>query len=94
MERRILCIADIPQVFGHDPVEHVVDRGKHGVTAPEILVELDLFLRPAPSLIGFIGRVFFQEKLRPCQPEPVDALLHIPHHEHVVPAEPLPGNGV
>ena len=31
--------------------------------------------------------VFFHEQLRPCLPEPVDALFDIPHHKH-------PGNAV
>ena len=52
-------------------------------------MKLDLLVRP---LLFFVGLIFLHKKLRSCQAEFVDALLHIPHHEHVGLPVPLPGD--
>ena len=49
-------------------------------------MQIDPDLRPLVCLR--IGVIFLHKKLRPGQAETVDALLHVPHHEHIGDALP------
>ena len=70
-------------------IKHIIDTGQHRLPAPEVLLQFNHLARsPFPGICF----VFIHEQLRPGQTEPVYALLHIPHHEHVGMAGPFPGN--
>ena len=88
-----VVVGDAPKLRYHDLPEEGVDAFEDLRAAPEILEQVDPLgpaVRPLP-LVDPVGVKFLHKKLRPGEAEPVDALLHIPHHENVVP--PLPGAG-
>ena len=72
----------IPVVSVHYALEHGVDSLSHCIFAPEIVAQVDL----DAFLFGFlcIKRIFCSEYLRLGQPELVDALLDVAHHEQIV----------
>ena len=49
-------------------------------------MQLDLLMA---ALLCRVSLIFFQKQLRAGQPELIDALLHVAHHEHVGAAEAL-----
>ena len=82
IKRRLVVIHNPSQFPAHDPAEHVVHTVQHLRPAPEIFMKVD----PLPVAVpGIVGGIFFHEQFRPRKAEPVDALLHIPHHKDVVP---------
>ena len=87
IQSRRLVVFHTAQLFPHNLPENKVDPGKHLGAASEIPVQIDPLAGP---VLQRVRLVFFHEQLRPGQPEPVDALLHISHHENVVnpPADP------
>ena len=62
---------------------------KNRIPAAEVLLKLDHLTW---TFLPCIGGIFFHKKLRSCQTEPVDALLHVSYHKHVWMADPLSGN--
>ena len=90
-------VLDIAQILRHNLKKYLVDAVKNRRPAPEILAQLYLppslcpGLRHPAVLAVLIALVLLHEQLRAGQAELVDALLHISHHEHVRPPEPLRG---
>ena len=92
MQGRILRIADISEIFCHDPVKDIIDPGQHRIPASEVLMKLDFEIRAVFLRLRRISMVFFQKQFRSCQAEAVNALFYIPHHKHIVLAETLTRN--
>ena len=89
IEGRLLRVPDSSQALCHNLEKYMVDAGQHRIPAAEILLQLNEHIGVR---IPGIGVIFHHKQLRHCQPEPVNALLHIPHHEHIGIPQPLPGN--
>ena len=82
-----LPVIDAPQFPAHDFAEDLIDRIKYLSPASEILVKID----PHAGFPVLIVMVFLQEQPRFRLSETIDTLLHISHHETVIP--PLPAAG-
>ena len=80
MERRVVIIAV------HDHLEDPVDGVANGPAAPEVVVQIDADGILVPPAAVFLVPVAKDLRLR--QPELIDALLDIAHHEQIV----LPGD--
>ena len=92
MQGCILCITDVAEIFCHDPVKNIVDPGQNRVTTSKVLMQLNLKGRAVLGLLRRIGMIFFQKEFRSCQTEAINALLHIPHHKHVMLTETFAGD--
>ncbi len=76
---RVIKFTDLGR---HYPPEYEVHRVYDLAPAPEVPVKLyhPVFI----TLVAMPGIVLGKEQVRPCLPEPVNALLYIAHHEHVM----------
>ena len=77
----VFIVVDFGQPGRHAPGKDAVGELQNFPSGAEVLAQGD---QPAPGLAGLIGRVFFQEQPGLGQPEAVDALLYVAHHEPVV----------
>ena len=91
VERRCVIIGNGPQIRLHQLPEQEVYTFQHLLPASEILLQINAKAAFLPRTIPVI---LLNEQLRPCQPEAVDTLLHIPHHKQVVQPSAFPGNAV
>ena len=81
IQRRVIVVLDPAELSAHQPAEHIVHAVQHLPAAAEVLVKID----PLPLTVRqAVGIVFLHKKLRSRQAEPIDALLHISHHEDVI----------
>ena len=89
MQGRILIVDNASHFPPHNPCKNRIYTVKHLPAASEILMEINphgMISRLSVSLM------LFQKQLRPCQPEFINTLLHIPHHKTIVPALRFPAD--
>ena len=81
-QRLVLGIFHVRRVRGHEGAEQAVDQIHDFLFAAEVAVEVDhLSVWIGPCLVSAVA---VQEQFRLCQPEFIDALLYVSHHEDVV----------
>ena len=83
IERRILIVCHPAKVRIHNFIEDIITVIHHLLTASEILMKIDSLLH---TVIDIKPSVLFHEKLRSRQTEPINTLLDITDHKHVVSA--------
>ena len=79
-------VVHLPHLPGHDAAKHKVGSRKHLPPGAEVLAQQHLSWLPLLRLLcRSVGQIFLQKNGGVRQPEPIDALLHIPHGEQVLP---------
>ena len=68
----------------HELVKDIIGQGQHFISAAEILVQINGNTAFFPAVEPL---VFIHKDLRACLTETIDALLNIPHHKHIMPAD-------
>ena len=82
VQRLVGSVIHLAEAGGHDAAEEVVDPLQHLGPGAEVFGEDHPPRLPRRGLlIGPEGAVFLQKDAGVCQPEAVDRLLHVPHHE-------------
>ena len=80
MKPCILIIINPAQIPGQKLGKDQIHAFYHFHAASEIPAQIDsLTTLPPPGIIVKL----FHKQLRPCQPEFIDALFHIPHHKTI-----------
>ena len=92
IKRRRFIVADSSHPGRHKAVKYFIYSMKHLLPASEVPVKINP--HSLPLLCLGIGVIFLHKKLRPGQTEPVDALLHIPHHKYIGTARLPPAHTV